>query len=204
MIARLYALAAGVALAACAPPATPAPGNAPAEATPKTSAQSVALVEIPGVTVSYYEVSGDSIPAIRQALNAARPRDPNDGAAVDALSRWYIGWRWPAGADGSCDLARAEIRFTATVQFPRLATSRARPAAVQARWQAYLAVLERHEGEHVRHAYQRRGEVLAAIRASTCAGANDAGLAAVHALARWDLDYDRTTRHGFTEGAHFP
>ena len=73
-----------------------------------------------------------------------------------------------------------------------------------ARWNAYIQALVRHEAGHLRHAYENMGSVLSAIRASSCAGANAAGQAAVRALARWDIAYDRETRHGLSQGAHFP
>ena len=43
------------------------------------------------------------------------------------------------------------------------------------------------------------GSVRRASRGSTCASANDNGRAAVRVLARWDVTYDRRTRHGITQ-----
>ena len=162
------------------------------------------LAGIPNLDVQYYEVSGRSVAEIRASINRQRPRDPNDGQAVDAVNRWYISWRWPGDGRGGCDLARTELRFTATLRMPRLVNRAQTPRAVLARWNAYMVALARHEAGHLRHAWQNMGQVLRAIRASTCGRANEAGRAAVRILARWDVDYDRQTRHGFTQGAHFP
>ncbi len=162
------------------------------------------LAGIPNLDVQYYDVSGRSVAEIRAAINRVRPRDPNDGLAVDAVNRWYISWRWPSNGRGGCDLARTEMRFTATLRMPRLVNRAVTPRAVLARWDAYMAALARHEAGHLRHAYDNMGSVLRAIRASTCNRANEAGRAAVRVLARWDVTYDRQTRHGFTQGAHFP
>ena len=186
LAALLLLLAAGLAVAA---QAVPPPASGP-------------LAGIPNLDVQYYDVSGSSVAEIRAALNRVRPRDPNDGVAVDALNRWYISWRWPGDGHGGCVLARTELRFTATLRMPRLVGPT--PRAVLARWNAYVEALVRHESGHLRHALDNMGSVLAAIRASSCAAANDAGRAAVRALARYDVDYDRATRHGFTQGAHFP
>lgn len=195
-------------LAACSPTAPPpanqaAAGTAPAAPAPPPSAET-ALAGIPNVERQYYEVSGNSLFAIRRALNRARPRDPNDGLGVDALSSWYIAWRWPVGADGSCDLANTELRFNARIRMPRLVETPDTPAAVRARWRAYAGALEGHEAQHIRHAWDNRGRVLAAIRVSSCANANRDGQAAIAELARGDVAYDQRTRHGATEGAHFP
>ena len=164
----------------------------------------MALADIPGVEIVHYEVSGDSLFEIRRALNRVRPRDPTDGQRVDALASWYIQWRWPVRGDGGCDLARAEIRFSGRVRMPRLVETARTPDAVRRRWRAYVAVLERHEANHIRRAWLSRNRVLAAIRASSCASADRDARAALAALVRQDRDYDRTTRHGLTEGAHFP
>ena len=180
--------------------APPAAGNA---ASPAPSAEQ-SLAGITNLDRQYYEVRGNSLFEIRRALNRVRPRDPNDGLGVDALSSWYIEWRWPGGADGSCDLSRAELRFSARIRMPRLIETAETPPAVRLRWRAYVAALERHEANHIRHAWENRHLVLEALRRSSCANATRDGQAAIRQLARHDLDYDRTTRHGLTEGAHFP
>ena len=103
--ALLLALAGlGLAISAAA---EPPPANGP-------------LAGIPNLDVQYYDVSGSSVTGIRAALNRVRPRDPNDGIAVDALNRWYISWRWPGDGRGNCVLARTALRFTATLRMPRL------------------------------------------------------------------------------------
>ncbi len=162
------------------------------------------LAGIPNLDVEYYDVSGRSVAEIRAALNRVRPTDPNDGQRVDAVNRWYISWRWPGNGRGGCDLARTELRFSATLRMPRLVNTAVTPRAVLARWNAYRVALERHEAGHLRHAFDNLGSVRRAIRASSCATANDNGRAAVRLLARWDVTYDRQTRHGFSQGAHFP
>ncbi|HYD11694.1 MAG TPA: DUF922 domain-containing protein [Allosphingosinicella sp.] len=191
LAAFLLCLAAGLALGLGAAVAGPPPATGP-------------LAGIPNLDVDYYEVSGRSVAEIRAAINRVRPTDPNDGQRVDAVNRWYISWRWPGNGRGGCDLARTEIRFTATLRMPRLVNQANTPRAVVARWEAYRAALERHEAGHLRHAWDNLGTVLRAIRAGNCATANDNGRAAVRVLAQWDVTYDRETRHGFTQGAHFP
>lgn len=190
LTALLLGLAAALSLAGSAT-AVPPPATGP-------------LAGIPNLDVQYYDVSGNSVAEIRAAINRVRPRDPNDGVAVDALNRWYISWRWPGDGRGGCLLGRTELRFTAVLRMPRLFNTRRTPRAVVARWQAYMEALIRHEAGHLRHVYENMGSVLRAIRRSSCATANEAGRAAVRVLAQWDVTYDRETRHGFTQGAHFP
>src|SRR5205085_947654 len=119
-------------------------GSAAADPPPATGP----LAGIPNLDVQYYEVSGQSVAEIRASLNRVRPRDPNDGLAVDAVNRWYISWRWPRDGSGGCLLARTELRFTATLRMPRLAGPT--PPAVRARWNAYISALVTHEAGHLR------------------------------------------------------
>jgi len=211
---RLAALLPLAAILACGQPA-PEAGNAqspPAAAGPASSAPpetpgltlEARLAGITNVEIVHYDVRGDSLFAIRRALNQAGPRDPNDGQRVDALALWYIQWRWPDAPGGGCDLSRAEIRFSASVRMPRLVAGPDTPEAVRLRWQRYVTALERHEANHIRRAWDARESVLAAIRASSCANANADARAAIAIMGRRDVDYDRTTRHGLSEGAHFP
>jgi predicted secreted Zn-dependent protease len=166
--------------------------------------QGSGLDGVPNVDVQYYDVAGRSFDEIRNAMNAARPTEANDGQRVDALTRWYLRWRWPRQPDGTCLLDRVEVTFSATMQMPRLADPAHLPRQVLARWQAYMAALQIHEQGHVRHAWENMESVARAIRASDCANATAAGRAATRALARWDVDYDRQTRHGLSQGARFP
>jgi predicted secreted Zn-dependent protease len=159
---------------------------------------------IPDVDIQYYDVTGRNAREIREAMNRVRPTDPNDGQRVDALSRWRMGWGWPGRGAAVCQLDRARVMFNAIVLLPRLANADALPAALRARWQAYMAAVEVHEAGHIRHAYEAMPAVLAAIRASDCANAQEAGRAAVRAAGAFDPEYDRATRHGLSQGAHFP
>ena len=202
---RLAFLLAALLASACSPSASP-PGNQPAvppvaEGPPPPAETS--LAGIPNVERQYYDVRGNNLFEIRRALNQARPRDPNDGLGVDALSSWYIEWRWPGGANG-CDLANAELRFRARIRMPRLVETADTPEALRRRWRNYANALEAHEANHIRHAWDNRGRVLAAIRASSCANANRDAQGAIAQLVRADVAYDQRTRHGLLEGAHFP
>jgi predicted secreted Zn-dependent protease len=200
----LLALLAGACSPAAPPPSNQAAaGPAPVASGPPPPA-GTSLAGITNVDRQYYEVSGNSLFEIRRALNQVRPRDPNDGLGVDALSSWYIEWRWPSAPGGGCDLAHAELRFSARIRMPRLIETPETPAAVRLRWQAYASALEGHEANHIRHAWDNRNRVLAAIQRSSCASANRDGQAAIAELARGDVAYDQRTRHGLTEGAHFP
>jgi predicted secreted Zn-dependent protease len=158
---------------------------------------------VPGVAVRYYDVDGATAAEIRASMNARRPRDSHDGQAVEAVTDWQIGWMIPHSGK-SCDLARATVRFEAGVLLPRLrAPERVAPDVLD-RWRAFVAGLEEHEAYHVRHAFERRGDVLRAIRTGNCATANRAAEAAVRSIESEQRAHDVATRHGADRVPPFP
>lgn len=159
---------------------------------------------IPNVEITYYDVSGTSAKAIRESLNAKGLVDPNDGKRVDAIARWRFQWRWPRTLDGKCDLAKAEVRFNATVTMPRLLDEETLRKPVRERWQRYWTGLREHEAGHIRPPYEDRGRLLDAIKGSDCANADNAAKAVIAEFAARDRAYDAATRHGATQGATFP
>jgi predicted secreted Zn-dependent protease len=175
-----------------------APGSRPSAAAPPAG-----FAGVHGVTVRYYDVDGTTAREIRGSMDARRPRDSHDGQAVEAVTDWQISWMVPQSGN-SCDLARAAVGFTAGVLLPRLRNpDRVAPDLLD-RWRAFIAGLERHEAYHVRHAYERRDEVLRAIRASDCSGANRAAEVAVRRIQAEQRAHDVATRHGADQVPPFP
>lgn len=171
---------------------------------PPATASSSPFAGIPNLELTYYDVSGRTVDEIRRSLTARQPRDPNDGVPVAALSSWSMRWGWRARAGGGCDLSKPSIEFRASTLLPRLVSERDLSSDVRARWRTFLAAVHAHEARHVRYAYEHRKDVAAAIKASDCTSAETAATAAVRTIAQRDVDYDRATRHGTTEGAVFP
>lgn len=165
-------------------------------------AAEAAFAGVPNVRIHWYEVEGATPTAIRASIDARRPVDPGDGAAVDALTRWSMTWRWLGSPADPCGLSHAVVDFAAGVQLPRLRTRV--DARTRAAWDRYVAALARHEARHVRAAHAGRAQVLAAVKGATCATANVAGEAALARLREGDRALDRATDHGKAEGAVYP
>jgi predicted secreted Zn-dependent protease len=161
------------------------------------------LKAFPNTTVRYYDVTGTDVRSIRAYMNAHGAKDPNDGGVFDAITRWHISWRWPV-MNGVCQTSQVRMRFSADVLLPRLTKIDTLTPEVRNAWNRYMSALITHEAGHVRHAYEHMDEVAAAIRPAGCADANRAGQAAVKRLNQYDIEYDRETRHGETQGAIFP
>ena len=157
---------------------------------------------LPNISFSSYPVTGSDADAIRASMNTHRPTDPNDGRAVDALTRWHIAWRLKQDGQG-CRVTGAPT-FSAHVSLPALSDAQALPADTRKRWTQYDAALRMHEAGHARYAYEHLGDVQGALSAQTCDEANAAGIAAVRTIAKHDVEYDKETDHGRTQGAHLP
>jgi predicted secreted Zn-dependent protease len=162
------------------------------------------ITSIPGVTRSYYVVTGSTADQVRAAIDKIRPADANDGLRVDALTSSRYAWRWPGNGKGGCDLSRTEVTFTATMPLPRLAEDATLSSAARKPWDAYIRALEAHETTHLANAYSIHGELADAIKSATCETANAAGAQVLAKSKAIDLAFDKRTLHGQTEGVPFP
>jgi predicted secreted Zn-dependent protease len=154
-------------------------------------------------TMTYYAVGGTTTAQIRERLNARAPRSP-DGCRCDAFTRWTFHWNWPGYGSSNCDLSRAAVSLKVTVSFPRWTHPRAASAAVTAAWRRYVRALARHEAGHVDYAVAHYPAVVRAIKRGTCGTADAAAQAQLTLIRKHDAAYDASTRHGATQGAHFP
>ncbi len=169
-----------------------------------TAQSTDAFAGIPNITFTYYEVSGTTATELRRSIDKARPADPKNGDRFDALSHWRVAWAWKSDGKTKCDLSATTLSFSATVLMPRLAAPDSLSPELRARWDHYIAALETHEAGHVRHAYDHHGEVLTAIKGATCETVSKAAQAAIDKIDEYNIEYDRQTRHGETQGAVFP
>lgn len=192
------------ALPAPAPPALSAPTPAPGgERGRPASAERirVALDEI------FYDVTGSTEAQLRADLRSKKQEGHN------ALTRWKIAWTYPfaPAQGGRCATGPVTVDVTLTFVYPRWAPPPAVPARLRAQWHTILAGLRVHEDGHkdivmkAAEEVQRTLEALPA--ASSCAelkqAASTAGHAVLERTRRRHDEYDATTRHGMTQGAHW-
>jgi predicted secreted Zn-dependent protease len=163
-----------------------------------------AFTGVPKLTFKTYAVSGSTAEEIRQSLIARRPRDPQDGQAVDALSGYTINWAIPFTDAGRCELKQAQLSFRGEILLPALADRSRVAPDVLARWDAFVASLEEHEAWHIRYAWGHVDDVRRAIRSSSCAEAEQAAAAKLQEIAEAQHAYDVAARHGASEVVPFP
>ncbi len=125
----------------------------------------------------YYDVSGKSARALRSQMKSLGP----DGYWAD--THWRVNW------SSSC-----EVDVTITYYFPRLVGRAGVPLPLRRRWDKMMAALTAHERGHAEHGLHAAREV----EDQNCRNAPEI-------TAKWsraDKTYDRTTRHGKTQGVH--
>ncbi len=159
-----------------------------------------------------YAIRGSSAAELRVEMNAKGPLG-GDGRRHDRYTRWQISWRYGyrSGA-GRCEIDRVHTEVTVTMTLPSWINEAAVPAGLRAQWRRYLDALETHEKGHARNGLDAAQEIDRAIAAlaplASCdalgTAANAAGNNIIRKYNQRDLDYDRTTDHGRTQGARFP
>lgn len=161
------------------------------------------LVDIPGTTITYYEIDGDSEDVLRDQLNHLAPVGL-DGYPGDAVTNWYIRWNWPGYGTADCDLSQATASYEIEVVFPRWTPPQDASPELVAKWNAYVHALAEHEQGHVDYVVVHYLDVLEAIQGAGCLTADGAAQAALEPIRQHDRDYDAETDHGATQGARFP
>jgi predicted secreted Zn-dependent protease len=143
------------------------------------------LAQIPGVTVRHYDVTGNTIEAIRASIAAQRPKDPATGNPTASSSNWSIGVGVKKTTTGTqCKLTGATATFKGEVVLPRLVGIETLPAPVQTQWRNYVASIEQQQADRLRQPFQRLGEVERAVMASSCDGAGEAANKAIAEITR--------------------
>ncbi len=162
--------------------------------------------------VERYAIEGSTPSDLRREMNAKGPRGA-DGRRFDGYTRWHVSWRYRYhNTGGGCAIASVNTSVKVTITLPQWRNDNRSDSTTRAQWSRYLAALELHEQGHRRHGVDAGSEVDQAIAAMPPAGSCDAlgananalGMSILRKYNQLDLDYDRDTRHGATQGARFP
>jgi predicted secreted Zn-dependent protease len=133
MFTILLGLAGAVAQGQAATPATPA--------TPVVAVAARGLKDLPGATVSYYDITGKTIPEIQQSLKAVGTNPATKDKTL--LYNWDVGANITKRTTGTvCTVVSSKSTFSAKVNMPRLVGEESLPKPVVANWRAYVGELE--------------------------------------------------------------
>jgi predicted secreted Zn-dependent protease len=158
------------------------------------------------VTYDHYSVSGTTREELKKALLSHGPSDPF-GKRRYATATWHVRWKWELTQQGLVDVSTLELSCSAVIKMPKLVPVHGMPKELLDRWQLFMERLLKHEMNHVRHAEERAGHVVLALRAAnarrgmlTPTQADAVAQKALQEIRELDRQYDERTDHGKTEG----
>lgn len=161
--------------------------------------------------IVYYDVAGDSAQALRHELNNKGPLD--HGQRFDAYTWWHVTWKYSyvATKDG-CKFTEISTSLDGSIELPRWEPASGASDSLLKEWERYMTALRIHEDGHYAHGVAARDEIQALGESFQIAGSctaiakafNDRAGSVVDRYAAMDLQYDRDTAHGKSQGATFP
>lgn len=165
----------------------------------------------PIVSIQYdaYPVTGENIQHIRETIAQNGPKD-EQGATYAAHTAYNIAWHFTYNQKPeSCSIAAVQSEITITYRMPVLAASSHMDNKTATQWKQYFTALSTHEEGHASFGLQAAEKIeqsiLALSSSRTCSElekrANDTAHAIVETYDEKNLDYDRITNHGATQGA---
>ena len=168
-----------------------------------------ALERIPGVTLRYFEIAGDTPEALQQSL---RERGPIgiDGSRYEAYTSWALRWDWPV-ENGTARIDKARVAIEIDVQLPEWKRGPNMDAEDAEMWARYIEAVKRHEAGHVLQALYHRDKLESLLRQSALRNPALTPKEA-HRIARGvmrearaaDVFYDEVTQRGALQGARLP
>ena len=165
----------------------------------------MSLAQVCDLKISTYEISGENISQIAQAISLVGPID-NSGTRRDAFLNWNVEWHWDL-KNGRPDYNTTRVSCSANLSKPKLKSPEILSAQDRTEWERYMAALEQHEDQHyqlINNNYLRVAEAIAkAVSAEPelpYPKANRAARAVLAELRQLDRNLDQKTDHGRLDG----
>jgi predicted secreted Zn-dependent protease len=163
------------------------------------------------IEVKRYLVSGCSANDIWGSIVRNMPLEAGNGFAGITDSHQDVAYT-ATSASNSCTVKSATITLKSTIFVPELANSNGMDQALLAKWNAFVAGIQKHEPGHVdislNGAKELQRTIEALAPAATCQALQTSMLAAQDRVAASvnakNLSYDKDTNHGYTQGPMFP
>ncbi|HIK55962.1 MAG TPA: DUF922 domain-containing protein [Synechococcales cyanobacterium M55_K2018_004] len=160
-----------------------------------------------------YNIVGDTAEALRSQMSQFGPEDRNTGRRFDGFTSWNVDWKYTYKTiHGECFIERPVVKTDIEITLPKWIPSSSAQTGLVERWNRYIAALTEHENGHRDHgilAGRAVAQMLSQLQGtSSCQElvtlADQSGAQIVQRYAQADMDYDRETGHGATQGAVFP
>lgn len=159
----------------------------------------------------YYDIEGHSAQQLREQMNNVRPME--HGQRFDAYTEWYVKWHFDfQNTAQGCELTESKVSVDIVYHLPRWANEESAAPELQRHWNSYFKHLLLHERGHAQNGKKAATEIADMLKNlapfSSCPlleqMANERAQQIIAEHNAWDLEYDKETRHGRTQGATFP
>jgi predicted secreted Zn-dependent protease len=172
------------------------------------------LVALPGaaevietLTFHTYNVPDNPRKSLAKSINEVSPIREN-GRTFHGYTKWFVNWRykWHEDSNGRCTITNNKVTVRGEITLPDAKPSD--PEQSQ-QFSKYIANLRTHELGHFQIAQTVAKKIdeqilsLPGMESCKLMGkrANDIGNELLEQTKQIELDYDRTTEHGRTQGA---
>ena len=156
-----------------------------------------------------YTISGDTVPELLRSIGRAAPL--GQGAQRHAgLTEWRVSYHWRYERNGQgCRTRPVSTEVNITYQIPHWANAPAAVLSLQTKWNGFIAALWVHEKGHAEHGIQAAHDIQTGLEGLPAEPDCEAASARATAVAQEilkryadiDVDYDRQTEGGRTQGA---
>ena len=164
------------------------------------------------INYNYYEIRGTTAEKLRQEMNLSGPLD-KDEKRYDAETKWHVSWKyWFGKSRYECWINRVTTEVEVTFTMPRWKRSKKMSKELEQQWRSYMEVLQEHENGHknfginAAREIERRLTSLGSMRSCNALEntANSIANQIIDKYIKIEIEYDRRTDHGRTQGAVFP
>ncbi len=187
----------------------------PTSSTSKIQSKKLAAFDKENVTVkyNYYDIRGDKADELRKQLDALGPYSDKEGKNFDGLTQWQVAWKSRYRFQGEeCLEFKIFTEAKITYTMPKWVNYSKGPVSLRQRWDKYYNALDLHEQGHGKHGVMALKEIEQSLpkiqNGKSCQQLEKTFKEKVDQVIdkynRIDVEYDKETRHGYTQGAVFP
>ena len=163
----------------------------------------------PTAHTKFYDITGQTVQQLVARMNEAGPVE-TDGKHYFARTDWTLKWqyRYETRA-GRLVLTVVSLTVDANYSLPRKQPPAAGNDRMAAEWTRFLAAVALHERGHAENAMRHAKQLYATLRQQRTfankeeleAFVNARGNQCIADASAEDLEYDKNTKHGDTQGA---
>lgn len=162
---------------------------------------------------SVYEVSGLTVQEVRASIEKLGPMHPTQKKRYDGITEWDLSWKYQSSRRGKVWIVTSRsVILNIKVSVPKWVDMDKASPLTQRQWKIYQSNLVRHEQGHVNIAMRAAMAIDNYIGTYGGASSLDQMQANIERntklilerFRKYDVNYDKRTRHGATQGAKFP